>query len=132
MLVVSRPARNRVQIHIPEGSIGPSCIADPRRAPCSAICRCLWFFGHSSGLAAAAVRAVADPAPASLCCSLSASCASTSAAAPMACCRRLCVARTRMREIVRAGRVWRALSYMYLSKRPRPPLPPLRQPPSPP
>ena len=65
--------------------------------------------------------------PASLCCSLSASCANTSAAAPMACCRRLCVSRTRMREIVRAGRVWRALS-----KRPRPPLPPLRQPPSPP
>jgi uncharacterized protein (TIGR03790 family) len=33
--------------------------------------------------------------PASLCCSLSASCASTFAAAPMACCRHLCRARTR-------------------------------------
>ena len=37
--MVSRPARIRVQIHIPEGSIGPSCIADPRRACCSAASR---------------------------------------------------------------------------------------------
>ena len=37
-LVVSRPARIRVQIHTPKGSIGPPCIADPRRARCSAIC----------------------------------------------------------------------------------------------
>ena len=43
-LVVSRPARIRVQIHTPKGSIEQPCIGDPRRACCSAICRCLWFF----------------------------------------------------------------------------------------
>ena len=43
-LVVSRPARIRVQIHTPKGSIEQPCIADPRRACCAAICRCLWFF----------------------------------------------------------------------------------------
>ena len=32
VLVVGRPARIRVQIHAPEGSIGPPCIADPRRS----------------------------------------------------------------------------------------------------
>ena len=36
VLVVSRPARIRVQIHTPKGSIEPPCIADPRRARCCA------------------------------------------------------------------------------------------------
>ena len=34
--LVSRPARIRVQIHTPKGSIEPPCIADPRRACSSA------------------------------------------------------------------------------------------------
>jgi hypothetical protein len=55
---------------------------------------------------APAARAVADP-PLSAALSLSASCTNTSAVAPMACCRRLCVARTRMREIVRGQGVAR-------------------------
>ena len=38
-LVVSRPARIRVQIHTPKGGIEQPCIADPRRASCPAICR---------------------------------------------------------------------------------------------
>ena len=48
--------------------------------------------------------------PASLCCSLSASCASTFAAAPIACCRHLCRARTHMHEMVRRQGVAHTLS----------------------
>jgi NhaP-type Na+/H+ or K+/H+ antiporter len=63
-------------------------------------------FMRSPSLTAAAARAVANP-PLSAALSLSASCANTSAVAPMACCRRLCRARTRIREIVRGQGVAR-------------------------
>ena len=44
VLGVRRPARSWVRFTSREGSTGPSCNADPRRACCAASCRCLKFF----------------------------------------------------------------------------------------
>ena len=124
VLVVSRPARIRVQIHTPKGSIGPPCLAGPARSCCN-----LSLMPFSSARArlvrrrlslrdrccTAARGAARHRRHASLCCSLS--CAkSTSAAAPMAYCRHLCHARTRMREIWCVGGVWRALGEHVLDR----------------
>ena len=61
--MVSRPARIRVQIHTPKGSIEPPCSADPRRACCAASCRSsrCRLSGRCPPPLAAAARAVAGP-----------------------------------------------------------------------
>ena len=70
---------------------------------------------HSPSLAAAAARGAA-PSPPRLSLLLSLLRKSTSAAAPMAYCRHLCRARTRMREIWCVGGVWHALGEHVLDR----------------
>ena len=123
------PPQSSSDSRSPKGSAGPSCLAGPARS-CSilprASCRCTCRRNAVDALAAhvAAVRrrlhARDQPhcccrqrrrrptrlSLLTLCCSLSASCASTFTALPLACCRQAHVSRahtlrTHMREMVR-------------------------------